>query len=110
MEEIFVSASDGEIVIHPLSRAEEIIQNVRMILSTPKGTLPLDRNFGLDFSVVDKPVDRAMVYLSVDVFQQLKRYEPRVELVRILYPESETDFINGQLRPNVMLKLKAENE
>lgn len=39
----------------PATLEEEVMQNLAMILSTPKGTAPLFRDFGLSMDFVDKP-------------------------------------------------------
>lgn len=39
----------------PGTVAAEVLQNVRTILATRKGTVPLDRDFGLEWEHVDKP-------------------------------------------------------
>ena len=36
--------------------SEEIHQNLRTILTTARGSVPLDRNFGIDMSVIDLPI------------------------------------------------------
>ena len=38
----------------PVTIAEEVMQNVRMIISTIKYSVPMDREFGIDGAVVDR--------------------------------------------------------
>lgn len=40
----------------------EIIRNVEMIMATPVGSSPLYRDFGVDNSMLDKPLDVAAAY------------------------------------------------
>ncbi len=105
MNELLIEAAAQDIVINPADLAAEVAQNVRMILTTPVGTLPLDRRFGLDFSILDQPMERAKALLAVEIFQKLKRYEPRAELVRVRFSGDGPD---GTLTPNVIVRLKDE--
>ena len=47
MAYIVTANTGGKINLAPKTREEEILQNVRFLLSTPKFTVPLDRDFGL---------------------------------------------------------------
>lgn len=55
----------------------EVLRNVRTILRTPVGSCPLYRNFGVDASVLDRPIDAAKNLLAVSVTEAVERYEPR---------------------------------
>ena len=57
MQIVDVTATLENIVIFPASEMEEIIQNIKTILTTLQGSVPLDREFGIDPSVIDKPVN-----------------------------------------------------
>jgi len=37
-------------------RKQNLLQQVRLLTSTRKGSVPLDRDLGLDFSFVDRPI------------------------------------------------------
>lgn len=105
MSDLLIDSAGHEIEIHPRDLSTEVAQNVRMILSTAVGTLPLDRRFGLDFSILDQPIERAKALLSVEVYRKLKRYEPRVELVRVRFSGNGPD---GRLAPSVIVRIKDE--
>jgi len=63
-----------------LKGIDEIIQNVKVILNTPKGTVPLDRDFGVDWSVIDSPTTIALQKLRVNIVKAVEKYEPRVKV------------------------------
>ena len=44
-----------KINLAPESTVEEVLQNVAIIISTPKFTVPLDRGLGLAQRFIDKP-------------------------------------------------------
>ncbi len=67
----------ADIDFAPKTTAEEVIQNIRTLLSTFKGQVPLDRGFGLSVSVMDLPVRRAMSKLQIEILESIQDYEPR---------------------------------
>lgn len=97
-----ITAKDPTTVdMSPKTEALEILQNVRTILSTQKGTIPLDREFGLDSTVIDLPVALARAKLTNEIFQAIKRYEPRVKVDSITF----TWDISGKLVPKVVITI-----
>ena len=51
-----VSATDlKSIQFNEKNELNAVLQNIAVILSTPMGTVPLYRDFGLDWSFLDKP-------------------------------------------------------
>ena len=97
-----VSVIDPEIIdIAPKNDVNEILQNVRTILATTKGTIPLDREFGIDGSVIDMPTMQAQAYLTNEIFQAIRRYEPRVSIDNITFDGE----ISGKLIPKVVITI-----
>lgn len=93
--------TDTLISLVPESELAEILQNVQTIISTVRGTIPLDREFGIDGRIVDMPIHQAKAHLSNDIFQQIKRYEPRATIEDISF----TATTNGVLIPKVMVSV-----
>lgn len=97
-----VSTKDPEkIDISPKNEVTEILQNVRTILATTKGTIPLDREFGIDGSVIDMPTMQAQAYLTNEIFQAIRRYEPSVSIDNITFDGD----ISGKLIPKVVITI-----
>ena len=97
-----VSVKAPEIIdIAPKNDVNEILQNVRTILATTKGTIPLDREFGIDGSVIDMPTMQAQAYLTNEIFQAIRRYEPRVSIDSITFDGE----ITGKLIPKVVITI-----
>ena len=86
----------GPIQFAPENELEEIFQNVRTILSTPKGSVPLDREIGIDLSY---PVAEAK--LTTEIIAAVKRYEPRVSITAISF----TGDADGKLKPVVEVRI-----
>ena len=51
----------------PSDEVREILQNVRTILGTRKGSVPLDRDFGLTWAHIDKPLPVAKMLMRSEV-------------------------------------------
>lgn len=86
-----------EIDFAPKSVVEEVLQNVRTIITTTKYSIPLDREFGIDGSVVDLPINVAMARLTNEIFRAIRRYETRAVIESITFRGEET----GRLIPTL---------
>ncbi len=102
--EVDVTCRLEEIDFAPSSLVAEIVQNVRTIFTTAKYSVPLDRLFGVDAGITDKPTERAMAALTADIIGAIHRYEPRCRVVRV---EFEGD-VDGILRPRVRVRIDEE--
>ncbi|GMO52747.1 MAG: hypothetical protein Pg6C_18580 [Treponemataceae bacterium] len=85
-------------IAYGLTGIAEIMQNVRTVLTTRRGTVPLDRDFGISFEFLDSPINATRAKAEQEIFMQLKKYEPRAILKQI---EWITDAISGQISPAV---------
>lgn len=81
---------------------EEIEQNVRMILTTIKGTVYLYRLFGLSQSFVDAPTHKAIMQIQHEIYDTIEQYEPRVTVKTITFSGND----NGELNPTVVYEIK----
>lgn len=66
-----------------LTGRDAVLQRVALFLATPRGTLPLDRRFGLTASLVDLPGPRAAARLRAEVVEGLARYVPEVRVLAV---------------------------
>lgn len=96
-----VSASWGAVDFAPATVSEEVVQNVRTILATAVGTVPLDRDFGVDADALDLPTPSAQAKIAADVVAKIARYEPRARVVRVAW-RGDAD---GRLRPRVEVEI-----
>ena len=79
----------------------EIIRNVEMIMATPVGSSPLYRDFGVDNSMLDKPLDVARSLYAVAVMEAVDKWEPRARAEQVtLTPEA-----SGKLRAKAVIVL-----
>lgn len=103
--QLVVDAGPRPIEFAPSTLAAEVAQNVRMIITTPRGSLPLDREFGLDFSVIDQPLPRAKALLARDIVSQVARYEPRARVDQVDWQETVDEAMDGQIIPLVTINV-----
>lgn len=85
----------------PENELLEILQNVRTILSTVKLSVPLDRDFGIDASLLDKPILEAKAKISSEIILAIKKYEPRVKVEEITF----SGDMDGKLQPKVQVSI-----
>ena len=100
--------SVGDINLFPETVIEEILQNVRIILTTVMGTVPLDRNFGIKAEFIDDPTPRGMMRLSIFATESIQDYEPRVEVRDIEFVPRADDAMDGRLYPKVTVRILDE--
>ena len=78
------------IVLAPETLEEEVLQNVAIIVSTPKFSVPLDRGLGLAQRFIDKPIQVAQSILISEVLDAVEEYEPRAEVTNVTFEKGET--------------------
>lgn len=86
--------------------AEDILRCLQTLYSTRKGSQPLDRDFGLDWGFIDKPLPVAQQEFAFEVIKQTRIYEPRVKIQEVTYVINE---LSGKMEPVIALT-KGERE
>lgn len=61
----------------------EVERNIKTVLSTPIGTCPLYRNFGIDIEMLDTPTIVAQNMLTVAIIEAIEEWEPRVQVTDV---------------------------
>ena len=83
---------------------KSVRQNVLLILSTFRGSVPLYRDFGISSEALDKPVNVARTLLVSDIRESVEKYEPRVTVRDITF---EADM-SGRLIPTVEVEINEQ--
>ncbi len=86
---------DGE-----LAERDEIIRCIQNLALTPAGTVPLDRDFGLDNSFMGMPIETAKNILAIELINKIDRYEPRASVKEV----DMTGSVDGQIRIRVVIE------
>ena len=92
-----------EINFAPSNEHEEILQNVITIISTPKYSVPMFREFGIDGAMLDQPIVKSRAMFSSEVIQAVRKYEPRAEITHI---ETEVNT-DGKLHARIKIRVKS---
>jgi phage baseplate assembly protein W len=90
-------------IVFGTSGIQEVMQNVKLIIMTRKGTQPLDRDFGISFDFLDSPMPMVQVKVEQEIFMALRKYEPRAVLKQITW---NSDPISGSVKPNVSIQVR----
>lgn len=93
----YVTADDTPVSFAPETTVDEILQNIRTILTTYKGTVPLDRGFGISAEYLDKPIPVAEATMASEIMTAVRRYEPRARVAGVTF----TGDGNGALMPRI---------
>lgn len=88
-----------------LSRKDAITRQLKVLYGTRKGEQALDRNFGIDWSFLDQPMEVAKALLSAEIITQTAQYVPRIAVSAINF----TSDLNGNLTPTIRVE-EVENE
>lgn len=87
-----------------------LAQEIRTVLATRKGSVPLDRDFGLTWDHVDMPMNMATQSMIAEIGQQLERYVPRIRVTDISFVNNAANggAMEGQLIPRVTVEIREE--
>lgn len=102
MSEYIVTALTGNINFAPASVIEEILQNVRFIMTTPQFSVPLDRAFGVSATFLDTPLPVAKSRISAELVTVIQKYEPRAMVKKITFTGNG---LTGQLVAQVVITI-----
>ena len=100
IKEIKISFDYSSPVVTDIKRCLETLY------STMTGTIPLDRDFGINYDFVDYPDNIARNLFSVEIIEKTERYEPRVYADEVTFQSDG----NGMLIPTVHIVLSTERE
>lgn len=78
----------------------DVAETLKNIFTTPQGTVPWDRNFGIDMSILDEPINLAQGKLTVEFMKQVQLYEPRAKVKEVIFESND----NNNLIPKVRVE------
>ena len=80
---------------------EEVLQCVRMIITTPIGSVPLKRDFGINSELLNFQTEDKLNELKEHIFDIIKKYEPRVTTKNV-----EVTRADGETEPLIQVMLE----
>ena len=82
------------------NRASIILQ-LNTLFSTPIGSVALDRDFGIDISAIDLPIQVAQAKISAEIINKVPRYIPDIQVKEVNF---EVDPLSGEMRMEVIVE------
>ena len=101
-----ITITPGNWNLMPATELEEIAQNVQLIISTRKFSVPMDRGFGIDANALDLPIGAAQAKLTAEITGAVAEQEPRARVKKISYGGNAED---GQLNMRVTIDIVEKN-
>lgn len=102
-----MSTGDAVVEIQPgtgdESTAQEVLRNLQVLYGTVAGEQALDREFGIDGSIIDGPQENAQALLVAEYVRKTERYEPRAKVARVEWTADKA--ADGLMIPKVVIEL-----
>ena len=87
----------------------QVVNRLGKLFSTPKGTMPMNREYGIDFSeTIDMPPPLAKNTFVVAAAEAMEEYEPEFAIDSVEFDDDDNE--TGQLRGVVTLVPNSDGE
>lgn len=106
---IYTVSLSGEVDFAPATEEAEILQNVRTLLLTRLGSVPLDRGLGLSWEHLDMPLPAVRSLMTAAIIDLIDEYEPRARVQSVEFEENIENAMEGILRPRVIISIGEED-
>lgn len=90
--------------IEDLDDRESIARCLRNLYSTPAGTIPCDRDFGLSWAGLDMIPENMEAVYGLELLQKTDQYEPRIKATGVDFVHLE----DGTVTVTVDIKARRE--
>lgn len=77
----------------------ELDRQLSLLLSTREGTMPLDREFGLNMDFLDMPPEAAKSLYTAEVTEKVAKFIPAVRVQAVTWNPAA----GGELKPKVVI-------
>lgn len=85
-----VSGLNSDALGHLVTDIADIEQCIRIILETPRGSVPHRPLFGsLVYQHIDAPINEARPHVVREVFEALRAWEPRITVIKVALTPSD---------------------
>ncbi len=69
------------------------INRIKNLLSTPEGSVTYDREFGIDYSILDRPIVEAKILIMAEIINKIRKYEPEIFSIEINFSIKGSNLI-----------------
>ena len=88
-----------------LTGVEAVDQELKILLTTSRGSVVMDRDFGIDTRILSKPAQVARAMAQQDIVSTIRRYVPRARVRRVTFREQAHEILDGRIMPVVEWEL-----
>lgn len=85
---------------------QSVLQAIKIILTTTKGTVPMYRDFGVNMDFLDLPTPGAEQRARMEIREAIEEWEPRATVKDITFSRDESQ--SGKLIPTVEVEINSE--
>jgi len=78
---------------------EAQLRRVKFLLATPVGTIPADREFGIETDFLGRPMATAQALYAAEIVSKIKEFCPSVKVKKVTW----TGGADGKLWPKVVI-------
>ncbi|MGN1125845.1 MAG: hypothetical protein ACI4RI_00240 [Ruminococcus sp.] len=79
---------------------DDTLNRINLLLSTPKGTMPNDREYGIDISFLDNPINLSEGLFVIEASYALEKYEKTITVDSV---EFSIDDTTGEVTATITL-------
>ena len=79
---------------------DDMLYRINLLLSTPKGTMLNDRDYGIDISFLDKPINLSESLFVIEASYALEKYEKTITVDSV---EFTVDDVTGEVTATITL-------
>ena len=94
-----------EFNLMPQTTAEEVKQNIALLMDTEKGSVPLARELGVSWNSLDRPLPFAANDFTIDATEAVQDFEQRAEIKEV---DCIVDPKNGSLKARMEVEVTDE--
>lgn len=80
-------------------RLADLDRQISLLLTTPEGSMPLDREFGINTDWLDRPTEVAKILYTTEVIKKIPKFIPSVRVKEVKWSGTS----NGKLIPKVVI-------
>lgn len=87
---------------HKTETWADVLRCLTVLYGTRVGEQGLDRDFGIDWSFLDQPMEMAKAMIEAELIRKTRKYETRAHVEQVTW---QGDYTNGNIQPKVVIAL-----
>ena len=100
------AAESAALELGAADTVKSVLQAIKIILTTPKGTVPMYRDLGVNMDFLDLPAPGAEQRARMEIREAIEEWEPRATVKDITFSRDELQ--SGKLIPTVEVEINIE--